>query len=188
MTKYEFTSSTNPLIPVGTQLPIVFPEDLAVGQEVTLLLEKCICTQNTEVLQFRREGNGDDDLGAVYSLVKVHEESVNVYPRKVTVGTLDDLRINHEIDIFFGTKTFMISPTERVTRAHGITVEAFYEFIKAEWDKVQVLTPEPFPLEYTEGNLILWGEWGFSDGTPMFLKDGSWTRKIQLENGLVKTL
>lgn len=190
MTKYEIVSSTNPMFAVGMEIPLDI-DNIQIGDEVQFLTDLCVCTQDKGAIMLNRANNPEDDtdFGAVYTLMAIPEVDTNPYPRKVTKETINDLRINKEIDFFFETKEIMISPTERLTQAHGITIEALYEFCKREWKMVNTMTDEPFPLELEENNnLILWNEWKFSKGSMLFLKEGSWNRKVTFEDGRVQIL
>ncbi len=190
MKTYKIMSSTNPMFPEGMELPLPI-EDIKIGDEVQFLTDLCVCTQDKGAIMLNRakDRSNDKDFGAVYTLMEVEKEEVSPYPRKVTVDRLEDLRINKEVDLFFETKEIMISPTDRVTRAHGITYEALYEFLKQEWTMAGKVSGDEFPLELEEhNNLILWNEWKFAKGTVFFLKEGSFNRKIKLDNGNVRIL
>lgn len=187
MKQYKIISSTNKFLPEGITIPLDI-SNIKVGGAIQFLSEDCICTQDKGIITLVKSGDGDS-MGNVYSIQEIEEVDVNPYPRKVTPETIQDLRINKEIDIFFETKSIMISPTDRVTQAHGITVEALYKFLEKEWSIISELTNTPFPLEIEENNnLVLFDEWNFSAGSTSFLKEGSWTRKKVLPDGRIQII
>lgn len=194
MKKYKLVSSTNSMFPEGMEVPLEI-DNVKIGDEVQFMMDKCVCTQDKGAIMLNRikDPDNDSDFGAVYTLMEVPEENKEPeYPVKVTVKNINDLRINEEVDIFFETKEIMISPTDRITRAHGVTVEAIYEFLKLEWKNINRLKgyeDNKFPLEMEENvNLVLWDEWNFSTKSDEFLKEGSWNRKIVLPDGRIQIL
>lgn len=190
MKKYEIMSSTNNMFPVGMEVPIDL-DGLVIGDKVQFLTDMCTVTQDKNIIMINRDRDPEipGDFGAVYTLRVIEDKIVNPYPRKVSADRIDDLRINKEIDLFMETKEIMISPTDRITRAHGVTIEALFEFLKREWALVNTVSNVKFPLEMEENNnLVLWDGWHFAKGSAMFLIEGSWNCKVMQENGLVKIL
>ncbi len=197
MKNYKLISSTHPMFKVGMEVPMEF-EGIEIGDEIQFLTDLCTCTQDIGIIMLNRNGNGEDDLGAVYSFEEVPEEIPEVvYPRRVTIDTVDeDIRVNGELDIFLGNKTIMLSPTDRMTRSHGITPDALYRAVKKEWGFIKKMPGHEntaFPLELEESavgkyNLVLWDYWDFTKGSSEFLVAGSYNRKIVQVNGKIKIL
>ena len=190
MKNYAIMSSTNPIFPVGMEIPLPI-DDIKIGDEVQFLTDLCICTQDIGAIMLNRAGDGDTDLGAVYTLMEVPNKApINPYPRRVTIDTVfEDLQINKEIDIFFETKEIMISPTDHITRGHGITVEALFKFLEKEWVMAGSLLKVPFPLLLEENNnLVFWDYWQLSRGSEKFLIEGSWNRKVAQKDGRISII
>ena len=164
--KYKVQSDTSNQF-TGIEIDYVI-EDFTIGRELMFLGEKFTLKQNGVILVL---GNKD-------RVITIQNKEEKVKPISKIIAK-ENLRINHEIDIFFETKEFQIKSTERLEK---IRYEVFYEFIKDEWKMAGVLANEEFPLELRDNNLLLKNSWNFTKGSFVLLIDGSFTRENEWGN------
>jgi len=169
MTKYKIVDSTDKKF-VNMELAHHF-EDAAIGSKHKILDHEFEITQNGKALIL-------SSPTWVLSLLEI--------PQTVQFKIPNDLRINHEVDVFLDTKIITIRETDRLTKSAGLTIKRLYDFLRNEWKYIKMLSGVQFPLEYYEtinaGKtyplLILNDSWNIQPLEAIsLLRDGSFIRK-----------
>ena len=94
----------------------------------------------------------------VLTLQELDPEPVEEYRGMIT--NYEHLRINHEIDLYFGQKEIKITRTDRLDD-EGVTFKCLHEFLQSEWRFLSSMVKGPFPFAYKD-------EW------KLFILDDSW--------------
>ncbi len=164
MKKYKVISSSRPEF-TNIEMNIVF-DDIYIGKNCEVLGTMFKITQTGQCIVLANED-------WVLTLFELPEEKIEKWTETITDPR--DLRINHEIDLFFKPKELKIIKTERIK--HGLTYECLYRFLKNEWKFISHLVDTPIPFDYNEEFrlFILNDEWNLI-GDTVLIKNGSFSR------------
>ena len=168
MKKYKIVGSSDQAF-MNIEMNIVF-DDISIGKNCEVFGKvftitqtgKCIVLANSDwVLTLLEIDNPDNEIKWGHR-----------------ISDSNDLRINHEVDIFIRDKIIKISKTDRLGES-GVTFRALFEFLQKEWRYIGELINSNFPFEY-DSELKLFTmreEWNFdSNESSSLVKDGSFSR------------
>jgi len=162
--KYKVQSDTSNQF-TGIEIDYVI-EDFTIGRELMFLGENYTLKQNGLILVL---GNKD-------RVITIQELKQKEEPLWSKMLRKEDLRINHEVEIYFETKEIQLKNSERLGK-NGTSFQALFDLLQAEWKMAGVLSSHPFPLEMREhNNLLFKDEWALAAGSLEFLRKGSFTR------------
>lgn len=168
MQKYKVVGSTKTEF-MGIEMNIVF-DDITIGKVCDVFGETFTITQTGAVLIL---SNKD----WVLSLQEIPQ--VKTDPWTKIIRTPQDLRINHEVDVFIKPKLIKLSETDRLKSDYGVTLLALYKFLKSEWKYIKASTGVAFPFDYDAENklFIMRDEWNFDSLESISLfREGTFSR------------
>jgi hypothetical protein len=165
MKRYKIVGTSKPEF-MGIDISLVF-DDISIGKSCEVFGYTFTITQTGMVLIL---SNSD----WVLTLQELPPTNEDLWTETIT--DIKDLRINHEVDLFFKPKELMLTSTERIEN-HGVTHQCLFEFLKNEWQFVSHLTDIPFPFDfnYEFDLLMLNDEWKIV-GDITLLRKGSFSR------------
>jgi len=164
--RYKVVGTSKPEF-MDIDLNVVF-DDISIGKKCEVFGYTFTITQTGTVLVL---ANPD----WVLTLQELPEEIVQDSWGHIVIDHTE-LRINHEVDLFFADiKEVKISSTDRIE--NGVTFKCLFDFLVNEWKYISHLTDIPFPFEYDRkfNLLVLQDEWNIV-GDFILLREGSFTR------------
>lgn len=166
MKKYKVVGSSDPTF-MNIEMNIVF-DDISIGKGCEVFNHQFTITQTGKCVILSSET-------WVLTLLEIEEKAESKWGHLLT--NPEDLRINHEIDIYIKDKIIQLTKTDRLTD-NGVTYRCVYEFLKNEWKYVSQMVDVSFPFEYQDDPKLftLRNEWNFGGESQLLLRQGSHSR------------